>query len=91
MMGHLPIWSPQPAKAPRPWHRRRTRRWVRTGDIATVGMMFAAIPSLPRAELTRLTTRMIDRMDEIDGDPDLELTGEDDEESHDCEKEEAHD
>ena len=34
--------------------------------------MFAAIPSLPRAELARLTERMIDRMDEIDGDPDLE-------------------
>ena len=46
--------------------------------------MFAAIPSLPRAELSRLTTRMIDRMDEIDGDPDLEGGG-DDEDTHDQE------
>ena len=34
--------------------------------------ILATIPSLPRAELARLTERMIDRMDEIDGDPDLE-------------------
>ncbi|MDT9598540.1 hypothetical protein [Sphingosinicella rhizophila] len=39
----------------------------------------AVIPSLPRALLTRLVTRAIDRLDEIDGDPDLELTGEENE------------
>ncbi len=34
--------------------------------------MLSAIPSLPRPILARLTARMIDRLDEIDGDPDLE-------------------
>ena len=34
--------------------------------------LLAIIPSLPRPLLGRLVTRMIDRMDEIDGDPDLE-------------------
>ncbi|KQM62699.1 hypothetical protein ASE75_13810 [Sphingomonas sp. Leaf17] len=37
--------------------------------------MLAAIPSLSRAGLAQLTMRMIDRMDEIDGDPDFELHG----------------
>lgn len=32
----------------------------------------AMIPSLPRPVLSRLVTRMIERMDEIDGDPDFE-------------------
>jgi hypothetical protein len=53
--------------------------------------MFAAIPSLPRAELARLTEHMINRIDEIDGDPDLEHLLEDDEDGHDHEKEEAYD
>ena len=43
--------------------------------MATVTMMFAVIPSLPRPELARLTERMIDRMDELDGDADSELHG----------------
>ena len=34
--------------------------------------MLSAIPSLPRPILARLTARLIDRLDEIDGDPDLE-------------------
>ena len=38
--------------------------------MSTVAMMFAVIPSLPRAELARITERLIDRMDELDGDPD---------------------
>jgi hypothetical protein len=38
-------------------------------DLATV---LAALPSLPRPVLARLTARLIDRLDEIDGDPDLE-------------------
>lgn len=53
--------------------------------------MSAAIPSLSRAELARLTERMIDRMDDIDGDADLEHLREDDEDTHDQEREEAHD
>jgi hypothetical protein len=34
--------------------------------------LLSMIPSLPRAALDRLTARMIDRLDEIDGDADLE-------------------
>jgi hypothetical protein len=34
--------------------------------------MLATIPSLPRPVLARLVARMIDRLDELDGDPDLE-------------------
>lgn len=40
-----------------------------------VDALLATIPSLPRAVLARLTERMIDRMDEIDGDADVELNG----------------
>lgn len=32
----------------------------------------AVLPSLPRPLLARLTARLIDRLDELDGDPDLE-------------------
>jgi hypothetical protein len=52
--------------------------------------MLAAIPSLPRAELARLTMRMIDRMDDIDGDPDLEHLRDDDEDGYDREREQAY-
>lgn len=49
-------------------HQRRRRRpaWARPNGLAGTSSMFAAIPSLPRAELSRLTQRMIDRMDDID-------------------------
>ena len=60
-----------PQRRPR-WRRERRRAWCRCGGLAGMSSMFAAIPSLPRPELARLTERMIDRMDEIDGDPDLE-------------------
>jgi hypothetical protein len=65
---------------------------ITRGGSATVPLaaMLATIPSLPRPLLGRLVTRMIDRMDELDGDADLETTGEDDEDTHDQEKEEAH-
>jgi hypothetical protein len=55
-----------------PWPRRRRREWARRNDAVTLGQLLAAIPSLPRAELARLTEQLIDRMDEIDGDIDLE-------------------
>lgn len=74
-----------------PWPRSRRRRWVRPDDLASMTSMFAAIPSLPRAELARLVTRMINRMDEIDGDTDADNTGEDDEDTHDHEKEDRYD
>ena len=83
-MGRLSQPSPNRTPSPRPWPRRRHRRWVHDRDVTSVAALFAIIPSLPRAELARLTERMIDRMDDIDGDPDLEDT-------HDREQEEAHD
>lgn len=83
-------WPPRRRSA-QPWPRINRRRWSRPNDLAGMASMFAAIPSLPRAELARLTERMIDRMDEIDGDPDLEHLLQDDEDTHDREQEEAHD
>ncbi len=76
----------------RPWRRRQPRQaWSRQDTRAPVSIMLAAIPSLPRAELAQLTMRMIDRMDDIDGDPDLEHLREDDEDGHDHEREQAYD
>jgi hypothetical protein len=76
--GHKRAPSPH-----RPWRRRAARgAWLRSGDVAFVPRLLALLPSLPRAELARLTERMIDRMDELDGDPDLELEHEGDD-SHD--------
>lgn len=90
-MDRLSRPSPNRTPIPRPWPRRRHRRWMHDRDGTGVSALFAIIPSLPRAELARLTERMIDRMDEIDGDPDLEDLREDDEDTHDQEQEEAHD
>jgi hypothetical protein len=39
---------------------------------APLDVLLASVPSLPRALLSRLTARMIERMDELDGDPDVE-------------------
>jgi len=41
---------------------------------------------MPRPCLARLTDRMINRLDEIDGDPDFEDLREDDEDGHDREQ-----
>lgn len=40
-------------------------------------LLLTYLPSLPRPILSRLTARMIDRLDELDGDPDLEEDNED--------------
>ena len=75
----------------RPWRRRQPRQaWARQDTRAPVSVMLAAIPSLPRAELARLTMLMIDRMDDIDGDPDLEYLRDDYEDGHDHEREQAY-
>ncbi len=75
----------------RPWRRRAPRpAWTRQNTRAPVSVMLAAIPSLPRAELAQLTMRMIDRMDDIDGDPELENLRDDDEDGHDHEREQAY-
>ena len=87
-MGLLSMPSPAQRQRARPWQRYRRRPWTRHNDLAGVTKLFAAIPSLPRAELAGLTTRMIDRVDEIDGDADREP--EPDEDHHDREQEHRH-
>jgi hypothetical protein len=54
-----------------------TRAYVQGGASALPDLpaMLAAIPSLPRPILARLTARLIEYLDEIDGDPDLEDEG----------------
>lgn len=59
-------------------------------DATPLDLLLASVPSLPRAILARLTARMIDRMDDIDGDPDLEHLRDDDEDGHDREQETAY-
>lgn len=68
-----------------PWRRSLRRPWPRPRDPASEAYLLATIPSLPRPVLARLAERMIDRMDEIDGDPDTEVTFEDDEDGSDRE------
>lgn len=50
---------------------------IRTGNPAALplDLLLSAIPSLPRPSLERLTARMIEVLDTMDGDPDLELNG----------------
>ena len=54
-----------PAKS-QPWRRRNRRAWTRRDSRTTVLDMLAAIPSLPRAELARITARLVDHMREIE-------------------------
>lgn len=72
------------------WRRSRRRAWKRPDQSGSNGAVFALMPSLSRAELARLAQHMIDRMDEIDGDADLEHLREDDEDTYDGEQEQAH-
>jgi hypothetical protein len=60
---------------------------IHPGRAAVLPMdaMLAAIPQLPRPALNRLVAHMIDRLDDMDGDPDLEPDA-DDEDTHDQEK-----
>ncbi|MDB5583359.1 MAG: hypothetical protein JWR80_8535 [Bradyrhizobium sp.] len=49
---------------------------IRGGATALpLPVMLATIPSMPRPILARLVARMIDRIDEIDGDTDREANG----------------
>ncbi len=43
-----------------------------TYDATPLDVLLASVPSLPRAILARLTARMIDRMDELDGGTNVE-------------------
>ena len=40
-----------------------------------IEQMLASIPSLPRPMLSRLVTHMIDHLDDLDGDADIEMNG----------------
>ncbi len=53
--------------------------------VLPIEAILSAIPQLPRPALNRLVARMIDRLDDMDGDPDLEPDA-DDEDTHDQEK-----
>ncbi len=53
--------------------------------VLPMDAMLAAIPQFPRPALNRLVARMIDRLDDMDGDPDLEPDA-DNEDTHDQEK-----
>lgn len=50
----------------------------RAYNLTPLDTMLATIPSLPRPMLARLVSRMIEQMDEIDGDPDTEQNGDED-------------
>lgn len=80
-MAHTQTLHPMGASERPHWRRSRRRRWSRPDTAASSLTLFAAIPTLPRSVLSRLTTVMIDCMDAIDGDPDME-TDHDDEASH---------
>lgn len=41
-------------------------------QIDRIAPMLRVLPSMPRPMLARLTARLIERLDELDGDPDLE-------------------
>ena len=89
-MGQLRAPSPLSRLQLKPWPRSCQRRWARPNQGASAVHLLMMIPSLPRPLLARLTKIMIDRMDEIDGDPDLEHLREDDEETYDREQEQAY-
>ena len=57
----------------RTWRRRRDRRTVQ--PVPTLAALLTVIPSLSRPELGRLVHRMIEHMDEMEGDTDLEPNG----------------
>ncbi len=50
---------------------------IRTGNPAALplDLLLSAIPSLPRPALERLTARMIEALDTMDGDTDVEANG----------------
>lgn len=74
-MARAPLPAPLRRAASPIGPRRRYRPWTRPNDLGSSMTLLAVIPSLPRATLARLTEAMIDRMDEIDGDTELELNG----------------
>ncbi len=72
MATRAPIARPAPRHAPRRSWRRDRRR---SPHGAQLEAMLTVLPSLPRPALARLVQRVIDRMDDMDGDPDLDWNG----------------
>lgn len=66
----------------RPRRHRRNAQWRRDRrqrpNVASLAVALAILPSLPRPMLCRLTARLIDRLDEIDGDELDGINSEDD-------------
>lgn len=54
-----------------PWRRRRRRYWACRDGTAAVSLS-TMMPALSREALGRLADCMIERMDELDGDTDME-------------------
>lgn len=52
--------------------KRDRRRWRRLAIITGPELVLSALPSYPRPVLERMASRIIDRLDEIDGDADSE-------------------
>jgi hypothetical protein len=75
MTADLPLWLPDRARSSSRWRRRRPNRSPAQFRPHGAETLFAIIPSLPRAELARLTEQMIDRLDQLDGDADFEFNG----------------
>lgn len=63
--------SPVQARQRRPWVRRMVRRASTTP--AALEAILAAMPTLPRRTVEQAIEAMIERLDALDGDPDLEL------------------
>lgn len=58
--------------------------YVQTGGARAlpIDLLLSAIPSLPRHVLDRLVERAIDHLDQLDGDPDLEGDGDEQDGNH---------
>lgn len=81
-MAHTQTLHPMGASERPHWRRSRRRRWSRPDTAASSLALLAAIPTLPRSVLFKLTTVLIDRVGQLDTDPDMEADH-DDEDRHD--------
>ena len=81
---HLATARPARRHCRRDWLRRDRRRWH---GSANLDLALAVIPTLPRPLLCRLTASIIDRLDELDTDPEMEPDDQDEE--HDGREEEV--
>lgn len=74
-MSALHSISGGPSGSPNRRQSTRRRAWARHGerpDAVPLSLILNAMPSLPRPLLSRLVANLIERLDEMDGDPDRE-------------------